>query len=74
VGEPTCFVKGDSLDGDDVCSCHELHGAIATPDDACICTTDPSATVKPGEHPICVNCGAEVYARAALEAAKGGAK
>lgn len=54
----SCFVKGDSLDGDDVCECN---GDDATPDDACTCVTDPGETVKPGEYPICVNCGAEVY-------------
>ncbi len=55
---PACFVKGDSLDGDDVCICV---GRRATPDDACVCKVDPSARVKPGQHPICVGCGAEVY-------------
>lgn len=66
---PSCFMKGDSLDGDDVCECN---GDDATSDDACTCVTTPGATVKSGEHPICVNCGAEVYDHAEC-ATKGGA-
>jgi len=56
---PACFVKGDSIDGDDHCECV---GDDATPDDACACKVDPMVHLRPGEHPICGGCGAEVYA------------